>query len=260
LAWDTRFPRDLSRHGWVPKAVTLDLAMDPRYQGGAIGFALVPAVSTAYCSDAHYSVLQHNVRSTANEPYVTSVVYPSRKEPGAVYLAFEDGVMSPSDWTNAGMTDGDYNDYVAYVSGCFDDTGGGPDAGGAAGAEGAGAPNAAGAGNSGGGSANGGGNASGGSGGSGGSASGGIGTNSAEGGAAPEHGSSGDGTGGSSDGANASAGDGQDGSSSSSGSCGCRLGGQSASSAALLGCVMTAGWLARRAAWRRPERRNPTRR
>lgn len=60
---------------------------------------------------------QHNVRSAANEPYVTSVVYPSRKESGAVYLAFEDGVMLPSDWTNAGITDGDYDDYVAYVSG-----------------------------------------------------------------------------------------------------------------------------------------------
>jgi hypothetical protein len=59
--------------------------------------------------------------------------------------------MLPSDWTNAGITDGDYNDYVAYVSGCFDDSGGGPEAGGAAGAEGAGAPNAAGAANSGGG-------------------------------------------------------------------------------------------------------------
>jgi hypothetical protein len=241
LAWDTRLPRDLSRHGWVPDAVTLDLSTDHRYRGGAIGFALVPAVTTSYCKDPHYSVLQHNVRNAANEPYVTSIVYTSRKEPGAFYLAFDDGVMLPSDWTNAGKTDGDYNDYVAYVSGCFDDNGGGSGAGGAAGAGGAGASSAAGEANrAGDGPTSDGGNAG----------SGGTSAHTEGGDAGPDRGSSGDDTGGSSPGSGASAGAG-DGSSTSSGSCGCRFASQNTAGPALLGLALGAGWLARRVARRR---------
>lgn len=237
LAWDTRLPRNLSQHGWVPNATTLDLSSDARYQGGAIGFALLPAVATAYCIDAHYSVLEHNVRDAANEPYVTSIVYASHAHQGAFYLAFDDGVMLPSDWTNAGKTDGDYNDYVVFVSGCFEVQGGGPGAGGAAGADGAGASSDAGATSSGGDGTSRGGSSN----------PGGAGEHAAAGGdAAADGGRSDDGAGGSLDGAGAGHGNGRDGSSRSSGSCGCRLGDQGASNSALLGVVLVAAAASRR--------------
>lgn len=149
LAWDNREPLDLSKKLWIPNQITVDLTKDPRYLGGAIGFALWRTETTSTCGSSRFSVREHNARDAADRPYVGALVYESRVEPGAIYLAFEDGVMQTSDWTNGGKTDGDYNDYVAYVSGCFGQIPGGP--GGAGGGAGeAGAPSAAGAGMNGG--------------------------------------------------------------------------------------------------------------
>lgn len=136
LAWDNRSPIDLSKKAWLPNQVTVDLTDDPRYLGGAIGFGL-RRVASSYCGGSQFSVREHNARDAANRAYVGAIVYESRVDSGAIYLAFEDGAMPAADWTDGGKTDGDYNDYVAYVSGCFDQTpGGGTGGGGEAGAAG----------------------------------------------------------------------------------------------------------------------------
>jgi MYXO-CTERM domain-containing protein len=121
LAWDNRSPRDLSLEVWRREIVPLDLFSDVRYRGGAIGLVLQRgSSSSSFCTEATYSVLEHNTLSLSGEPYVGAVTYESKAVPGTVYVAFEDGLMLPGDWTNSGQTDGDFNDYVVQVSGCFE--------------------------------------------------------------------------------------------------------------------------------------------
>jgi hypothetical protein len=140
LAWDNRSPVDLSMELWQRTPVVVDLATDPRYLGGAIGFSFIRGVGgSVYCAASTYSVPGHNVRNAAHEAFVGALIYPSAIEPGSVYVAFEDGVMQANDWTNGGKTDGDFNDYVFVAKGCFDGSReGGAGGSGAAGDAGAG--------------------------------------------------------------------------------------------------------------------------
>lgn len=110
----------------------MDLSKDERYLGGAIGLTLQRGSELSYCAPGAYSVPAHNTKSANGEPFVGAIVYESVVEPGAVYLAFEDGLMLPSDWTNGGKTDGDFNDYVLRASSCLtvDASGGAGGAGG----------------------------------------------------------------------------------------------------------------------------------
>jgi MYXO-CTERM domain-containing protein len=135
LAWDNRNPFNLSIELWQRNPVVVDFAADPRYLGGAIGFTFMRGTSASqYCATSAYSVPGHNVRNASHEAFVGALLYPSVIDPGAVYVAFEDGVMQANDWTNGGKTDGDFNDYVFYAEGCFDGSleGGAAGAGGAA--------------------------------------------------------------------------------------------------------------------------------
>ncbi len=88
---------------------------DPSYLGGLVGFALVgnPA---QFCTQTHYSNPKWNQTCTSCTPaanWITTLIYPSTKDPNAFYVAFEDGPTSSSAFNN----DGDFNDDVFLVSG-----------------------------------------------------------------------------------------------------------------------------------------------
>ena len=120
LAWDTRSPRDLSLHQWTPKAFDSgNIKMDPRYKGKYVGFAVIgnPALS---CKENKYSMYGHNTKNAQGVPWVASLIYQSTADPEGFYMAFEDLPMSAADWRESGgmyKNDGDFNDFVFYVSG-----------------------------------------------------------------------------------------------------------------------------------------------
>ena len=122
LAWDNRDPYDLSILRWTAKSFSSgDLSQDGRYKGGYVGFALVG--DPQKCPQNKYSMYEYNQRNSNGEPWVTTLIYQSTIDPNGVYLAFEDLPMSPADWKKTTSSssassgaDGDFNDYVVYVS------------------------------------------------------------------------------------------------------------------------------------------------
>lgn len=88
-----------------------NIAADPNYQGGLIGFALIGG-------QTHYSEAKWNINCSACStpgPWVTALMYKSTVTPDAYYLAFEDGNVSNK---NDGFSnDGDFNDDVYLVTG-----------------------------------------------------------------------------------------------------------------------------------------------
>ena len=125
----------------------IDIANDPNYAGGAIGFALLKSISGGAALPIYYSEYQRNAfcsGCTAPDYWKMMLAYPSDIAAGAYYLAFED-------WEGAGATnwagnDGDFNDKVFRVRGalpcgttCPTSCGGGAGGGGAGGAGNAGA-------------------------------------------------------------------------------------------------------------------------
>ena len=121
LAWDTLSPRNLSIKQWTPKAFDSgNIKTDPRYKGKYVGFALIgnPALS---CKANKFSMYNHNQKNSQGVPWVATLIYQSTVDPEGFYMAFEDLPMSAADWHDSGNTmyknDGDFNDFVFYVSG-----------------------------------------------------------------------------------------------------------------------------------------------
>jgi MYXO-CTERM domain-containing protein len=86
-----------------------DIIKDPAYKGGKIGFALVGG-QTHFTDPAYDPVC---TACTPAAPWITAVVYQSKKAANTYYLAFEDGDVSASGWNN----DGDFNDDVYSITG-----------------------------------------------------------------------------------------------------------------------------------------------
>jgi hypothetical protein len=123
LAWDPGEPRDLSNKLWVPKAYDSgSIKTDPNYKGKYVGFAVIGKAGTA-CSQNKYSMLAYNQKNASGQPWVTTLIYHSTVDPDGFYMAFEDLPMSAADWHQTGVpgnqatNDGDFNDFVFYVSG-----------------------------------------------------------------------------------------------------------------------------------------------
>jgi MYXO-CTERM domain-containing protein len=91
---------------------------DPNYAGGLVGFALVGG-ETHYTNPAY-----DNLCSGCNPagPWITAMIYASKKTPNAYYIAFEDGGTSAFGWNN----DGDFNDDVFFLTGITCSGGGQP--------------------------------------------------------------------------------------------------------------------------------------
>ena len=121
LAWDNRDPYNLSILRWIPKVFgSGDVSLDSRYKGGNVAFALIG--DPAKCPQNKYSMYEHNQRNSNGEPWVTSLIYQSKLDPNGFYIAFEDLPMSAADWKkrsdslSTSGADGDFNDFVVYVS------------------------------------------------------------------------------------------------------------------------------------------------
>lgn len=90
-------------------ATSADIRTSSNYRGGLIGFALLGG-------QIHYSEQRFNVSCTSCQtpgPWVVSLTYQSTKIPNAYYLAFEDGNVTSSGFSN----DGDFNDDVFLLTG-----------------------------------------------------------------------------------------------------------------------------------------------
>ncbi len=96
---------------------------DPNYKGGLIGFAFKGNPSQA-CSQTHFSEQRLNVtctNCTPSAPWITALIWKSTKTANAYYVGFEDLPMAP---TNFGgfpgqqyTNDGDFNDFVYFITG-----------------------------------------------------------------------------------------------------------------------------------------------
>lgn len=118
LAWDNKGPRQLNKIRWTPTTFSSgDISKDPHYKGPYVAFAVIGS-STGKCTQSKYSMYAHNQKNAQGVPWVTTLIYKSTIEPGAVYLAFEDLPMPAADWKDGNNgADGDFNDFVFYVSG-----------------------------------------------------------------------------------------------------------------------------------------------
>jgi hypothetical protein len=127
LAWDNVDPRQLDKKLWTRRAYDSGkIKQDPRYKGKYVGFAVI-GNPNKLCTQNKYSMMEHNQRNAKGEAWVTTLIYQSTVDPEGFYMAFEDLPMSPEDWHKTGVNgnnatnDGDFNDFVFYVSGisCF---------------------------------------------------------------------------------------------------------------------------------------------
>lgn len=118
---------------WTLKTFTAgDIRSDVRYLGGEIGFALV-GDGAPDCTQTKYSQRELNTlctNCTPNAPWITTIVYESKTTANAYYMAFEDLPMSPTDFTGfpeqGFRNDGDFNDFVFYITGLVCAGGGEP--------------------------------------------------------------------------------------------------------------------------------------
>jgi hypothetical protein len=113
------------QHGWVIYSWNASsISSNPNYKGGQVGFALIG--NSGQCSQTKYSEADLATVSTQyGVPWVTTLIYQSTVNPSAYYIAFEDLPMPASGWKADGC-DGDFNDFVFYVTG-LDCEGGGVD-------------------------------------------------------------------------------------------------------------------------------------
>jgi MYXO-CTERM domain-containing protein len=111
---------------WTLKTFTAaDIRNDMRYKGGQIGFALIGG---GQCSQTKYSQRELNQKCTsctpADQSFITTVVYKGTKEPNSYYMGFEDLPVSPTSFL--ANNDGDFNDFVFYITGLVCAGGGEP--------------------------------------------------------------------------------------------------------------------------------------
>ncbi len=123
LAWDTRSPRNLYIRQWTPMAFDSGaIKTDPNYKGKYVGFAVIGNPATS-CTQNKYSMYEYNQKNASGTPWVTTLVYQSTVDPEGFYMAFEDLPMAADDWHKTGVSgsnatnDGDFNDFVFYISG-----------------------------------------------------------------------------------------------------------------------------------------------
>ncbi|WP_437673213.1 MYXO-CTERM sorting domain-containing protein [Sorangium sp. So ce131] len=118
----TMMTTQVGQHDWTPRSFSAeDIRQDPRYAGGLVGFALIGSPSTL-CTQTKFSQAELNTQCTnctPAQPWVTTLIYTSTKTPDAFYVAFEDLPVTPTSWRGSGgsTNDGDFNDFVYYITG-----------------------------------------------------------------------------------------------------------------------------------------------
>jgi MYXO-CTERM domain-containing protein len=105
-----------SNGNWTLKTFTAaDIRNDVNYKGGEIGFALVKG---SQCTQTKYSQRALNQACTSctpMDPFITTVVYKGTVEENSYYMAFEDLPVNPTSFS--ANNDGDFNDFVFYITG-----------------------------------------------------------------------------------------------------------------------------------------------
>jgi MYXO-CTERM domain-containing protein len=126
----TRTTTQIGQHTWANPLPDFagNIRTDPNWKGGPVGFALIGVPGTL-CTQTKYTQAELNDQSPSGKPWVTTLIYQSVADTNAYYIAFEDLPTCPSSWKgcNSGMAnDGDFNDFVFYVSGLSCSGGGQP--------------------------------------------------------------------------------------------------------------------------------------
>jgi hypothetical protein len=138
----TRMTSQAPQHSWADPLpdFAANIRTDINWAGGSVGFALIGNPG-GQCPQTKYSQAEINDHSPAGaptngEPWVTTLIYQSIADPNGYYIAFEDQPTCTASWRgcNPGSetqalvapngNDGDFNDFVFYVSG-IDCEGGG---------------------------------------------------------------------------------------------------------------------------------------
>jgi hypothetical protein len=110
---------------WTLKTFTAaDIRNDARYKGGEIGFALVKGDQCTQTKYSQRGLNQTCTSCTPMDPFITTVVYKSSVEDNAYYMAFEDLPVNPTSFL--ANNDGDFNDFVFYITGLVCSGGGEP--------------------------------------------------------------------------------------------------------------------------------------
>jgi hypothetical protein len=132
------------QHTWASPLpdFAANIRNDRRWTGGNVGFALIGNTDNGnICPQTKYSEAELNVHSAAGAPtngapWLTTLIYQSTTDPNGYYIAFEDQPTCTASWRGCqpgstmaiqagnGGNDGDFNDFVFYVSG-IDCAGGG---------------------------------------------------------------------------------------------------------------------------------------
>jgi hypothetical protein len=138
----TRNTNQAPQHSWAMPLpdFAANIRTDSHWTGGQIGFALIGSQNSGSgCTETKYSQADINDHSppgapTNGQPWITTLIYQSTTDPNGYYIAFEDQPMCMASWhgctsgsqtqVNANGNDGDFNDFVFYVTG-IDCAGGG---------------------------------------------------------------------------------------------------------------------------------------
>ena len=114
-----------------------NIRTDPKWTGGQIGFAMI-GLAGSQCPQTKYSQAELNDKNAAGQQWVSTLIYQSVADPNAYYIAFEDQPTCAASWkgcqpgSGTAITDpnqgndGDFNDFVFYVSGISCKDGGMP--------------------------------------------------------------------------------------------------------------------------------------
>ena len=116
------------QHTWTPTPFTAaNIRSNPNYKGGLIGFAIVGSTATA-CAQTKFSQAELNTKQVSSgKPWITTLIWQSTVNPDAYYIGFEDLPLTPATWKGQGgafINDGDFNDFVYYITGLNCDGGG----------------------------------------------------------------------------------------------------------------------------------------
>jgi hypothetical protein len=122
------------QHSWVEVDFAQNIRTSPNYRGGLIGLAM-KGLAGSICTQTKYSQAELNDKNAAGMPWVSVLIYQSVADPQAYYVAFEDQPTCTQSWrgctggqpnTPGNGNDGDFNDFVFYVTGLSCNLGGDP--------------------------------------------------------------------------------------------------------------------------------------
>jgi MYXO-CTERM domain-containing protein len=131
----TMMTTQTGQHTWVNYDFAANIRTDPHYKGGLIGLAMI-GVSGSQCPQTKYSQADLNDKdTTTGKPWITTLIYQSVADPQSYYIAFEDQPTCSLSWRGCTGNqangpgqgnDGDFNDFVFFVSGLSCNLGGDP--------------------------------------------------------------------------------------------------------------------------------------